>query len=179
MNDRGFTLIELMIVLVLVAIIAAIAIPSYEHFTRRAIAAQAQQEMHKLAEQLERHKSRNFTYRGFNPRYLYPAPPGPRVDSFDETKQELTLPLESSNPKYTLTIVDGSAGNPLLTSSDAIGQRWAIKAVSHNVRNSSFLLTSTGVKCETITPANIEIDPAKGVGCDYKHDDEDDGGEED
>ncbi|ENW97684.1 type IV pilin protein [Acinetobacter sp. NIPH 298] len=172
MINRGFTLIELMIVVMLVAIIAAIAIPSYEHFTRRAIAAQAQQEMHKLAEQLERHKSRNFTYRGFNPRYLYPTPPSPRIDSFDETKQELTLPLESANPKYTLTIVDGSVGNPLLTSSDAIGQRWAIKAISNDVRNSSFLLTSTGVKCETITPVNIETDPAKGVGCDYKHDDE-------
>ncbi|RPE29891.1 type IV pilus assembly protein PilE [Acinetobacter sp. BIGb0102] len=176
MMNRGFTLIELMFVVVIVAIIAAIAIPSYEHFTRRAVAAQVQQEMHKIAEQLERHKLRNFTYRGFNPRYLYPAPPSPRVDSLDETKQELTLPLESASPKYTLTIVDGSTGNPLLTSSEAIGQRWAIKAISHDIRNKSFLLTSTGVECETITAVNIETDPAKGVGCDYKHDD--DGGDD-
>ena len=61
---KGFTLIELMIVLVIVAIFAAIAIPSYQEYARRADVSMVQQEMQKIAEQLERHKSKNFTYRG-------------------------------------------------------------------------------------------------------------------
>jgi len=157
--NQGFTLIELMIVVVIVAVIAAIAIPSYQHFTRRAIAAQAQQEMYKIAEQLERHKLKNFTYLGFNARYLYPAPPSPRVDSFVETTQTLSLPLESSIPKYTIRIRDGGNANPLLTGTTAIGQSWVITAISSDVKNFSYLLTSTGIRCKTITPVNININP--------------------
>ena len=153
--NQGFTLIELMVVVAIIAIIAAIAIPSYQHFTRRAVAAQAQQEIHKLAEQLERHKSRNFSYKGFNARYLYPAPPSPRIDSFDDTKQELILPLESANSKYVITIVDAGSGNPLLTATSALGQNWAIQAVSRDTRNFSFLMTSSGVRCKNKTVANI------------------------
>lgn len=155
---HGFTLIELMVVMVIVAIFAAVAIPSYQQYVRRSIAAQTQQEMQKLAEQLERHRSKNFSYRGFNPRYLYPVPPSPRVDSFDPSTQKLTLPLESSTPKYTLVIMDGARGNPLLTSSSSAGQSWIITATSDDVRNFSYLLTSAGIQCKTLTPANIETD---------------------
>lgn len=153
--NQGFTLIELMVVVVIVAIIAAIAIPSYQQYLRRAIAAQAQQEIHKLAEQLERHKSKNFSYKGFNARYLYPTPPSPKFDSFDSTKQELTLPLESTAPKYTITIVDGGASNSLLTATASAGQSWAIKAESSDEQNFNYLLTSTGKPCKNKTAANV------------------------
>ncbi|WP_333976228.1 prepilin-type N-terminal cleavage/methylation domain-containing protein [Acinetobacter colistiniresistens] len=156
---RGFTLIELMVVVVIVAIFAAITIPGYQHFTRRAIAAQAQQEIQKIAEQLERHKSKNFTYKGFNARYLYPIPSSPRVDSFDATTQTLSLPLESANPTYIITILDGSNANPLLTASSAEGQSWVITAISSDIKNFSFVLTNTGKRCKTITPTNININP--------------------
>ena len=68
---RGFTLIELMIVVVIIAILTAIALPSYQSYARRAAMSLAQQEMQKIAEQLERHKAKNFTYRGFDPNYIY------------------------------------------------------------------------------------------------------------
>lgn len=146
--NQGFTLVELMVVVMIIAIIAAIALPSYQHFARRAIAAQAQQEIQKLAEQLERHKSRNFSYRGFNANYLYPAPPAPKVSTFDGSTQTLTLPLESSTAQYTLTIVDNMTGNPLLAADTATGQGWAIKAVSTDPKNFNYLLTSSGVRCK-------------------------------
>ena len=70
---NGFTLIELMLVLVLIAIFMVIAIPSYQEYVRRADASVVQQEMQKIAEQLARHKAKNFTYRGFDPAYIYGA----------------------------------------------------------------------------------------------------------
>lgn len=161
---KGFTLIELMVVVVIVAIFAAIAIPSYQHFVRRAIAAQAQQEVQKLAEQLERHKSKNFTYRGFNASYLYPAPPPPRHNSFNATTQVLTLPLESTTSKYTITIVDGGATNPLLTASTATGQSWAMIATSSDAQNFSFLMTSTGMRCKNKTRLNMSYATCGTVG---------------
>ena len=58
-KSSGFTLIELMVVVVIVAIFAAIAIPSYQEYVRRAVASQAQQEIQRLATLLDRHKARN------------------------------------------------------------------------------------------------------------------------
>lgn len=63
---NGFTLIELMVVVVILAILTAIAIPSYQAYARRANASQAQQEIQRLATELERWKSRNFNYLAFN-----------------------------------------------------------------------------------------------------------------
>ena len=150
----GFTLIELMVVLIIIAIFAAIAIPSYQNYARRANAAEAQQEMQKLAEQLERHRSRNFSYKGFNARYLYNAT---GTTPLDATTQTLTLPLNAIGTaiKYRVSIVDGMTGNPLLTASTSTGQSWAIRVISTDVQNYSFLFTSSGLRCQNKTSANI------------------------
>lgn len=42
---KGFTLIELMIVLAIVAVLAAVAIPTYDWYKRRAIISEAEQEL--------------------------------------------------------------------------------------------------------------------------------------
>ena len=136
--NQGFTLIELMVVVAIIAILATIVLPSYQHFVRRGVAAQAQQEIAKLSEQLQRYKSRNFSYKGFNASYLYTG-----SSNFNASTQTLTL-----NPTYTLTIVDGGITHPLLTDRDSSGNVWAIKAESSDARNYSFLLTSKGLRCK-------------------------------
>ncbi|MCH7316942.1 MULTISPECIES: type IV pilin protein [Acinetobacter] len=150
----GFTLVELMLVLIIVAILTAIALPSYQNYARRANAAAAQQEMQKLAEQLERHKSRNFSYKGFNAQYLYNST---GTTPFDASTQTLTVPLNATGAavRYTLTIVDGMTTNPLLSAASATGQSWAIRATSADVQNFSFLMTSSGLRCQNKTSANI------------------------
>lgn len=105
-NDQnGFTLIELMVVVVVVAILAAIAIPSYQQYIRRGHLAQAQQEMLKLAEQLERHKAKNFSYKGFDAAYLYTDKAGTLSTNFNSSDQELKLPLDTANPSYKISII--------------------------------------------------------------------------
>ena len=121
-TQKAFTLIELMVVVVIVAIFAAIAIPSYQNYIRRANAAQAQQEVQRIASELLRWKSRNFNYLGFN---LSP----------------------NTVQNYTFEIKDGMAGNPDLTAAASNGQSWIIKAESTNAKNYSYVMTSSGIRC--------------------------------
>ena len=62
-KSSGFTLIELMVVVIIVAIFASVAIPSYQQYVRRANASLAEQEMLRFATLLERHKARSFSYK--------------------------------------------------------------------------------------------------------------------
>jgi len=130
---RGFTLIELMIVVVIIAILAAIAIPSYQEYARRSNASMAQQEMQKIAEQLERHKAKNFTYRDFDPNYIYGQ---------TGALTSVTLPRGATGSaiKYTITIRDAD------TTIRARG--WAILATSSDTRNYNLLITSAGLRCK-------------------------------
>lgn len=137
-KSSGFTLIELMVVVVIVAIFAAVAIPSYQEYVRRAQASQAQQEIMHLSALLERHKARNFSYRGF-----------------ETTVAVLPTGATGSSIKYNITIVDGDGTNQLLTENTATGRTWAIRALSTDARNFSLLLTSTGLRCKNKTADNV------------------------
>lgn len=53
-RQRGFTLIELMIVVAVIAVLATIAIPSYQNYADRTRRADAQSDMLELAQALER-----------------------------------------------------------------------------------------------------------------------------
>ena len=132
-TQKAFTLIELMVVVVIVAIFAAIAIPSYQNYIRRANAAQAQQEVQRIASELLRWKSRNFNYLGFN---ITP----------------------NTIPNYTFVIRDGAAGNPALTATTANGSSWVIRAEHSDGKNFTFLMSSSGIRCKNKTKANVTFE---------------------
>ncbi|MFT6048021.1 MAG: type IV pilus assembly protein PilE [Arenicella sp.] len=59
---QGFTLLELMIVVVIVAMLAAIAIPSYSQYVIRANRSDAQDKLSEVAFEQERFANRNRRY---------------------------------------------------------------------------------------------------------------------
>jgi len=63
-RENGFTLIELMIVVVILGILAAIAYPSYQEQVRQTRRANAQADLMELASYMERYYTENFTYAG-------------------------------------------------------------------------------------------------------------------
>ena len=140
MTKNGFTLIELMIVVVIVAIFAAIAIPSYQEYVRRSVASQAQQEVQRLSTLLDRHKARNFSYQKF-------------------TTTNVTLPVGATGTaiKYTLIVKDGDNTGLDLTDASASGRNWAIKAVASDPKNYNYLITSTGLRCKSKTETLVDF----------------------
>lgn len=127
--QKGFTLIELMITISIIAIIAVIAYPSYTQFLLKNDASKAQTRMLELSHLLEKHKSQNFSYKGF--------------------------PISSEDigdpKKYTITIVGavakGSGGTEKFESITHSGASWAMKAISEDTQNYSYLMNNQGLKC--------------------------------
>ena len=62
MRQKGFTLIELMVVVTVIAVLAAIAIPNYREYTKRGRRADAVQAVGDLQLKLERWRAENPSY---------------------------------------------------------------------------------------------------------------------
>lgn len=141
---QGFTLIELMIVVVIVAFLAAIAMPSYDQYIRKKNMAVVQQEMQKIANELERHKLKNFSYTGFTLNPLYPTG---NSQGTIQTVVAVTVPATNPTHQVSVSIQDN-------------GQKWAITATRQNERTHAKLkelfMTSTGVRC--MNSANLDED---------------------
>ena len=176
-KTHGFTLIELMITVVVVAIIAAIAVPSYQQYIERKDLAIARQEALRIAAELERFKAKNFSYKGFDASYLYTYEStdaggnSTTASYYNKTTGQLLLPLgsTSSTAKYTLTLANGGTGHKPLTivkgpdgqetadSASVNGLSWVMSlerakdsdGEPKQPRNYDLLLSSTGIRCMT------------------------------
>lgn len=175
-RTSGFTLIELMITVVVVAILAAIAYPSYTQYMERRDLAVARQEALRIAAELERFKAKNFSYKGFDASYLYAYDDvdddgNPTAASYyNKTNGKLYLPVgsTSSTAKYTLTLVGGTGNKPLTLEKGSDGKETAdsqsvnglswVMSIERSKdssgepkqpRNYDLLLNNAGMRCMT------------------------------
>ena len=85
-NQRGFSLVELMIAMAIVAIPAAVAIPSYTQYIIRTNRADAQDKLIEVMYELERFNTRNRTY------------------TMDLTQLGYVAPFESDDGLYSISL---------------------------------------------------------------------------
>lgn len=65
-QSRGFTLIEVMIVVAVIGILGAIAYPSYQEYVRKARRAEGRTALMEMLQQQERYMTQNNTYLGIS-----------------------------------------------------------------------------------------------------------------
>lgn len=116
----GFTLIEILIVVVVVGILSAIAYPSYISHVQRSLESEAQGQIVALAGALEAYRAKNFSYANASITNL-----APQLDENEHYTSSLTL--SNNNQSYTITATpQGSrmSGMPTLTYNSAGEASW-------------------------------------------------------
>lgn len=93
-GQAGFTLIELMIVVVIIGILSAIVYPSYMSYVKNTHRTAVKGQMVEFAQALERYRSRSFSYQGATTSLV------PELNNSDD--YSATLTLSSGNQAYVI-----------------------------------------------------------------------------
>jgi len=119
-RSRGFTLLEIMIAVIIIAIVAAIAYPSYLDHVRNGHETEAKGQILDLASELEALRAKSFSYAGASLSAL-----SPRLA--DNTNYSANLVLGPNNQSYTITATPSSSlmsGMPILEYSSDGTSSW-------------------------------------------------------
>jgi type IV pilus assembly protein PilE len=129
-REAGFTLIEVMIVVVIIAVLGAVALPSYNDYILRSRLAEAYANLGDMAVKLEQYYQDNRTYNGVPP----PCTGGGTVAN---------LPTAANAKYFTISC-------PTLT-----GTGFTVQAAGNaaNVAGFTFTVDQTGLKQTTAVPA--------------------------
>ena len=129
-RQRGMTLIELMIVVVIVAVLASIALPSYRSYVLRTHRVEAKTALLNLAAAQEKFYLENNTYAANS--VLATAPPA-----------GLGLQATTENGWYTVVIANGANAANFSATATAAG------AQVNDTDCATFSITALGVKTAT------------------------------
>jgi len=107
--SRGYSLIELMVVVAIVGIISAIAYPSYQSYTCDTFVAQAVADMRVCSLRLEQYYSDGFTYVGAT------------IDATTSSRCSNQSPADSAK-KFDITLPLATVSNYTIRATPATGQ---------------------------------------------------------
>lgn len=160
--QKGFTLLELMVTVIILAILAAIAIPSYRQYVIQNAERETQAKMLDLQIQLEQWRAKSLTYRGFQPKQVTGSSTvSYAYDGTDNKTIYVPNGSNASNYRYQITLVDGAATSKSLISTDntatnvdtATGRSWKMFATpnSNSIASTGniFMMTSRGLRCQS------------------------------
>ena len=127
---RGFNLVELMIVIMIIAILAAIAQPLYQNYKVKTERTAAKVEMMEITSKLQRYKITNFSFIKNGTAVTLADINAPTVIPTDRT------------PLYDLSLTNITAGGWTLTATPKTG--------SFMQGDGDLVLNSRGQKCRTV-----------------------------